>query len=89
MTDTVLTDPASLNGTELLLRQRYCPETLAASSPEAPQGLVMDDVLPAHQEALKASDMSAEELAEMIEVELRNQKLIELARQAQKNKGNK
>lgn len=89
MTDTVLIDPASLNGTELLLRQKHCPETLAESSPEALQGLVMADVSPVYQEVLKASDMSAEELAEMIEVELRNQKLIELARQAQKNKGNK
>jgi len=89
MADTKLIDPASLNGTELLLRQKHCPETLAASSPEAPQGIVMDGVLPAHQEVLKASGMSVEELAEMVQVELRNQKLIELARQAQKNKGNK
>ena len=49
----------------------------------------MNDALPAHQEVLKASGMSVEELAEMVQVELRNQKLLELARQAQKNKGNK
>jgi hypothetical protein len=88
MADTKLIDPASLNGTELLLRQKHCPETLAASSPEAGQGLVVDDVLPVHQEVLKASDLSAEELAEMIEVELRNHQLIEMAKQTKKNKGN-
>ena len=31
--------------------------------------------------------MSIEELAEMMEVELRNRKLVEAAKQAQKNKG--
>lgn len=39
------------------------------------------------KETAKASDMSIEELVEMMEVELRNRKLVEAAKQAQKNKG--
>ncbi|WP_156331389.1 hypothetical protein [Pseudomonas kilonensis] len=88
MTDKALIDPATLSGTELLLRQKHCPETLIAlSSPGAPQAPVAVEVLPVHKEAAKASDMSIEELAEMMEVELRARKLVEAAKQAQKNKG--
>lgn len=88
MTNKTLIDPATLSGTELLLRQKHCPETLIAlSSPEAPQAPVVVEALPVRKETAKASDMSIEELVEMMEVELRNRKLVEAAKQAQKNKG--
>jgi hypothetical protein len=85
MTDKI--DPATLSGTELLLRQKHCPETLLISSPEALQDPVVFEMPSVHIEVLKASGMSAEELAEMIEIELRSHKIIELAKQAKKNKG--
>lgn len=87
MTDTSLIDPATISGTELLLRQKYLPETLAVSSLEPLQASIVAGVPSAYRDVAKASDVSAEGLAEMIEVELRNRQLIELAKQAKKNKG--
>lgn len=84
MTDINLIDPATLSGTELLLRQKHCPETLYISSSEALQAPILVEVLSVHKVLTKASDMSAEELAEMVEVELRNRKLLEVVK---KNKG--
>lgn len=73
--------------TEYLLLQRYDPTNPKLLEPlESVVGGNMTEVLPVHKEAAKASDMSAEELAEMIEVELRNRKLLEMAK---KNKGKK
>lgn len=86
MTDKTLIDPATLSGTELLLRQEHCPETLSISSSEALQAPILVEVLSVRKVLAKASGMSAEELAEMIEVELRNRKLVEAAKKAQEDK---
>lgn len=80
-------DPDTLSGTELILREQFAKDTLATSSPKALQAPVLSEALPMHKEVVKASVMSAEELAEIIEVELRNRQLIELAKQDKLNKG--
>jgi hypothetical protein len=77
-------DASTLSELELILRQRHCPDTLATEPLQAP---VLSEALPMHKEVVKASVMSAEELAEIIEVELRNRQLIELAKQDKLNKG--
>lgn len=73
--------------TEYLLLQRYDPTNPKLLEPlESVVGSNVAEVLPVHKVLTKASDMSAEELAEMIEVELRNRKLVEAAKKAQEDK---
>lgn len=80
-------DPSTLSGTELLLRLKYAKDTLATSSPEALQEVVLDEALPVYEDAIKVSQGEAGSYAEMLLLQERARKLVEAVKQAQKNKG--
>ncbi|WLH44234.1 hypothetical protein [Pseudomonas beijingensis] len=87
MTDKALIDPATLSGTELLLRQKHCPETLATSSPDATTGAVTKQALPADEEASEEAVIAFKAALELLAARERAKKIIELAKQAKLNKG--
>jgi hypothetical protein len=85
MTDKI--DPSTLSGTELLLREKYAKDTIATSPSEAPIEAVVKQALPADEEASE-EDVSAFKAAlELLAARERADKIVEIAKQAQKNKG--
>lgn len=85
MTDKI--DPATLSGTELILRQRHCPDTLAAGPLQAPVEAVTKQVLPEDEESSE-EDVSAFRAAiELLAAKERARKMVELVKQAKLNKG--
>ncbi|QYY82137.1 hypothetical protein [Pseudomonas germanica] len=85
MTDSKLIDPATLSGTELLLRKTYCPDTLATSPVEAPVEVVTKQAV---DEEASEEDVNAFKAAlELLAARDRAAKMIEMAKQAHKNKG--
>lgn len=86
MTDKI--DPSTLSGTELILRRAHCPDTLATSSPEAPTEIVTKEAPPADEEASDEAVAAFKAALELLAARERANKIITLAKQAQKNKGN-
>lgn len=74
MTDKHLIDPATLSGTELLLRQKYASSTLAATE------ALTKEALPVYTEVAKSAVGSLREAVELLKLKVRAQKLIELAK---------
>lgn len=85
MTDKI--DPATLSGTELLLRKTYCPDTLATSPSEASVEAVVKQALPADEEASEEDVKAFKAALELLAARERAEKIVELAKQAKKNKG--
>ncbi|WP_456254998.1 hypothetical protein ACP3PM_22090 [Pseudomonas iridis] len=84
MTDKI--DPSTLSGTELILRQRHLPDTLASPS-EAPVEAVVKQALPVDEEASEEHVNAFKAALELLAARERADKIVELAKQAQKNKG--
>lgn len=84
MTDKI--DPSTLSGTELILRQRHLPDTLASPS-EAPVEAVVKQALPAHEEASEEDVNAFKAALGLLAARERADKIVEMAKQAQKNKG--
>ncbi|MBN3964311.1 hypothetical protein IMW75_03300 [Pseudomonas gregormendelii] len=80
-------DPSTLSGTELLLRQTHCPDTLATSSPEAITEAVTKEALPEDEEAPEEAVIAFKAALELLAARERATQLVALAKQAQKNKG--
>ncbi|WP_159815013.1 hypothetical protein [Pseudomonas sp. 18058] len=78
MTDKI--DPATLSGTELLLREKYAKDTLATSPSEPPVDAVDEEASEEDVNAFKAA-------LELLAARDRAAKMIEMAKQAHKNKG--
>jgi len=85
MTDKI--DPTTLSGTELLLRLKYAKDTLATSSSEAPVEAVVKQALPADEEASEEDVNAFKAALELLAARERADKIVEMAKQAQKNKG--
>jgi hypothetical protein len=85
MTDKI--DPSTLSGTELLLREKYAKDTLATSSSEAPVEAVVKQALPADEEASEEDVNAFKAALELLAARERADKIVEMAKQAQKNKG--
>lgn len=84
MTDKI--DPNTLSGTELLLRQKHCPGTLAVSPSEAAVEAVTKQALPEGEEAFKEHVAAFKAALELLAARERANKLVELAKQAKLNK---
>lgn len=80
-------DPSTLTGTELILRQRHCPDTIAVSSPEAAVEAVTKQALPADEEASEEAVAAFKAALDLLEAKGRADKLVELVKQAKLNKG--
>jgi hypothetical protein len=87
MTDSKLIDPATLSGTELLLRKTYCPDTLATSPVGAPVEVVTKQALPADEEASEEAVIAFKAALELLAARERAHKIVELAKQAKLNEG--
>jgi hypothetical protein len=85
MTDKI--DPSTLSGTELLLREKYAKDTLATSPSEAPVEAVVKQALPADEEASEEDVNAFKAALELLAARDRSAKMIEMAKQAHKNKG--
>jgi hypothetical protein len=85
MTDKI--DPSTLSGTELLLRQKFARDTLATISSEAPVEAVVKQALPADEEASEEHVNAFKAALELLAARERADKIVEMAKQAQKNKG--
>ncbi|WRH93496.1 hypothetical protein RCC30_05820 [Pseudomonas fluorescens] len=85
MTDKI--DPSTLSGTELLLREKYAKDTLATIPSEAPVEAVVKQALPADEEASEEHVNAFKAALELLVVRDRAAKMIEMAKQAHKNKG--
>lgn len=85
MTDKI--DPTTISGTELLLREKYARDTLAASPSEAPVAAVVKQALPVDKEASEEDVNAFKAALELLAARERAQKIVELAKQAKKNKG--
>ncbi|MDT3310613.1 hypothetical protein QZR14_04510 [Pseudomonas sp. rhizo66] len=86
MTDTKLIDPATLSGTELLLRQTYCPDTLATSPVAAPVEVVAKQALPVDEEASEEAVIAFKAALELLAVKERAAKLVEAAKKEREDK---
>lgn len=84
MTDKI--DPSTLSGTELLLRQRHLPDTLASPS-EAPVEVVVKQAPPESEEASEEDVAAFKRALKLLELKARAAEIIKMAKQAQKNKG--
>lgn len=82
MTDKI--DPSTLSGTELILRQRHLPDTLASPS-EAPVEIVTKQALPADEEASNEAVAALKAALELLAAKERAAKLVALAKQAKGN----
>lgn len=85
MTDKI--DPSTLSGTELLLREKYAKDTLVTSPSEAPVEAVVKQSLPADEEASEEDVKAFKAALELLAARGRADKIVEMAKQAQKNKG--
>lgn len=86
MTDKI--DPSTLSGTELLLRQKFAKDTLATSSPEAITEAVTKQALSTDEEVPEEVLVAYRKALELLAARERAAKIVEMAKQAQKNKGN-
>lgn len=84
MTDKI--DPSALSGTELILRRAHCPETLFASSPEAATEAVTKEAPPADEVASEEHLAAFKAAMELLTAKERARKIVELAKQAKKDK---
>ena len=87
MTDKI--DPSTLSGTELLLREKYAKDTLATTPSEAPVEAVVKQALPLDEEASEEDVNAFKAALELLAVRERADKIVEMAKQDQKNKGKK
>jgi thymidylate kinase len=85
MTDKI--DPSTLSGTELLLREKYAKDTLVTSPSETPVEAIVKQALPANEEASEEHVNAFKAALELLAARDRAAKMIEVAKQAQKNKG--
>lgn len=85
MTDKI--DPSTLSGTELLLRQKHCPDTLAVSPSEAAVEVVTKQALPEDEEASEEDVRAFKAALELLAARERANKIVELAKQARLTKG--
>ncbi|WP_285376030.1 hypothetical protein [Pseudomonas sp. lyk4-TYG-107] len=85
MTDKI--DPTTLSGTELLLREKYARDTLATSPSEAPVEAVVKQAPPMDDEASEEDVNAFKAALELLAARERANKIVEMAKQAQKNKG--
>lgn len=84
MTDKI--DPSTLSGTELLLREKYAKDTLATDPLQAPVEVVTKEALPADEEASEEAVIAFKGALELLAARERANKIIELAKQAKKDK---
>lgn len=82
MTDKI--DPSTLTGTELILRQRHCPDTIAVSPSEAATEGVTKQEPSVGEEASEEAVIAFKAALELLEIKARADKLIELAKSAKK-----
>ena len=85
MTDKI--DPTTLSGTELLLRQKFARDTLATSPSEAPVAPIVKQSLLVGEEASEEDVIAFKAALELLAARERADKIVELAKQAQKNQG--
>jgi len=88
MTDTKLIDPATLSGTELLLRQTYCPHTLATSPVEVSVEIVTKLAPSVDEEASEEAVIAFKAALELLAAKERAAKLLEAAKKAHEDKNN-
>ncbi|WP_448644626.1 hypothetical protein [Pseudomonas mediterranea] len=84
MSDTILIDPATLSGTELLLRKKYQPDSLATTPSESATGVAGKEGLSVYKGVASVAPNSPEELAEWIRLKLQADKIVELAKKAKR-----
>lgn len=84
MSDTILIDPATLSGTELLLRMKYQPDSLATTPSESATGVAGKEALPVYKDTNSIAQNSPEELADWITLKLQADKIVELAKKAKR-----
>lgn len=85
MTDKI--DQSTLSGTELILRQRHCPDSIAANSPEAATEVVTKEALSVDEEASEEDVEAFQKALELLAAKERARKIVELAKQAKLTKG--
>ena len=79
-------DPSTLSGTELILRQRHLPDTLA--SPSEPATATVTKEAPPVDEKASEEDVAAFKRAlELLELKARAAEIIKMAQQAKANRG--
>lgn len=84
MTDKLI-DPATLSGTELLLRQKYASDTLAVSSPQAAVGSSIKEALSVHKSVAEVARIELWELIDLLKLKKRARLLVEAANKAEKD----
>ena len=84
MTDKI--DPSTLAGTELILRQRHLPDTLASPS-EAVTATVTKEASPVDEVASEEDVVAFKRALELLELKARAAEIIKMAKQAKLNKG--
>jgi hypothetical protein len=79
-------DASTLSELELILRQRHCPDTLAAEPLQAAVEVVTKQVLPEDEEASEEDVNAFKAAIELLAAKERANKIVELAKQARKDK---
>ena len=79
-------DPATLSGTELLLRAKYLKATIAVSPSGAAVEGVTKQALRVEEEVSEEAVMALKAALELLEARERARKLIELAKKASEGK---